>query len=107
MMMGDIGELLLFPVVLLSLAFWVWMIIDCVKREGEGSTGIAWLLVILFTGPIGAPLYFLFASYHAARTRDIELPHQFISPGIKMRGFGELLFKCPKANDCALALDTI
>lgn len=39
-------------------AFWIWMIVDCVtKEEGSGSK-VAWLLVIILLGLIGAPLYF-------------------------------------------------
>jgi len=40
-------------------AFWIWMIVDCANNEKEGSTKIAWLLVILLAGIVGAPLYFL------------------------------------------------
>ena len=45
--------------VLLALAFWVWMIVDCAKHEADSTTKIVWLLIILFAGVIGAPLYFL------------------------------------------------
>ena len=41
------------------LAFYIWMIVDCAKNEDEGNTKIVWILVILLTGCIGAPLYFI------------------------------------------------
>jgi len=48
------------PLMLFSMglfAFWIWMIVDCATKEDEGSK-IAWLLVIILIGAIGAPLYF-------------------------------------------------
>jgi hypothetical protein len=57
-MLAEIGGLLLLPVALLAFAFWIWMIVDCAKHETEGSTKITWLLIILFVGVVGAPLYF-------------------------------------------------
>ena len=57
-MLADIGGLFFLPIGLFALAFWVWMIVDCAQYETEGSTKIAWLLVILLAGVIGAPLYF-------------------------------------------------
>jgi hypothetical protein len=54
---ADLGELLLFPISLSAIAFWVWMIVDCARHETSG-TMIAWLLAILFAGVIAAPLYF-------------------------------------------------
>jgi hypothetical protein len=56
--LADAGGLLLLPVGLLVLAFWIWMIVDCAKYETEGTTKIIWLLIILLAGIIGAPLYF-------------------------------------------------
>ena len=44
---------------LAAMAFWVWMLVDCANRETEGSTKLAWLLIVLFLGVIGAPLYFV------------------------------------------------
>ena len=40
-------------------AFWLWMLIDAIQRDfGEGSMKIVWILVIVFTGAIGAAVYF-------------------------------------------------
>ena len=44
--------------IIAALAFWAWMLVDCANHETEGSTKVAWLLIILLAGVIGAPLYF-------------------------------------------------
>ncbi|HLP26090.1 MAG TPA: PLD nuclease N-terminal domain-containing protein [Acidobacteriota bacterium] len=51
-------ELLIIVAALAALAFWVWMILDCITQETDPTNKIAWLLVILIVGVIGAPLYF-------------------------------------------------
>lgn len=45
----------------MGLAFWVWMLVDCLKNEpSEGNGKIAWALVIIVTGCVGAVIYFFF-----------------------------------------------
>lgn len=46
------------------LALWVWMLVDCIKREedefpsmGE-NTKLIWILIVALTGWIGAIIYF-------------------------------------------------
>ena len=40
--------------------FWIWALVDCAIREpNEGTNKIVWILVILFTHFLGAPLYVL------------------------------------------------
>jgi prolipoprotein diacylglyceryltransferase len=51
-------ELLFILMMLVAFAFWIWMIVDCATKEEEGSK-IAWILVIVLVGFIGAPLYFI------------------------------------------------
>lgn len=46
----------LIPVFLLFSAFWIWMIIDCAQRSFDDK--IAWILIIVFLGILGAALYF-------------------------------------------------
>ena len=47
------------PVVLLLLAFWVWMLVDCATKEpSAGNDKIIWILVIIFTHWIGALIYY-------------------------------------------------
>jgi len=37
-------------------AFWVWMLVDCVKNDFKDRT--MWLIIIVLTGILGAGLYF-------------------------------------------------
>jgi len=43
---------------LMLFAFWLWMLITVVTTEPEGSDKIVWTLLVVFTGPIGAAIYF-------------------------------------------------
>lgn len=44
---------------ILLLVFWVWMIVDCVKRNfKKDNEKIVWILVILFAKIFGALIYF-------------------------------------------------
>jgi hypothetical protein len=44
---------------ILSQAFWVWMIIDCCTGEHlDDNSKIVWILVIIFANWIGAIIYF-------------------------------------------------
>lgn len=44
--------------------FWLWMLIDCLKRPddkfaiGGNNAKLIWVLVIIFTGFIGALIYY-------------------------------------------------
>ena len=43
-----------------TLAFWLWMLIDCLKYEpSEGNDKIIWVLVIVFLHGLGALVYFV------------------------------------------------
>ena len=43
----------------LGTAFWIWMIVDCAKKEkDEENTKLVWILVILFAHIIGAAIYY-------------------------------------------------
>ena len=45
---------------LMSLVFYVFIIVDCAKYESEeGNTKIVWILVILLTPPLGGIIYYL------------------------------------------------
>src|SRR5258705_3080400 len=46
--------------------FWLWMLIDCIKNETDGTQRIIWALVIFFLPCIGSLIY-LFARKRAAR----------------------------------------
>ena len=52
--------LFVFPLLLAFFAFWVWMLVDCIKSKAlSDGEKIAWTLVIVFTHALGALIYFL------------------------------------------------
>jgi phospholipase D-like protein len=53
--------LLIGAFVLALLAFWVWMLVDCIQRNfppNEQNAKIVWILVIVLAGWLGALIYF-------------------------------------------------
>jgi hypothetical protein len=44
------------PIVILLCAFWLWMLIDAIKREFENK--VLWIILIILLGFLGAILYF-------------------------------------------------
>lgn len=64
MAIGIIELLLILPFVILGFVFWLWMLIDCLKRPddkfaiGGNNAKLIWILVILFAGFIGALIYY-------------------------------------------------
>lgn len=65
-MIGTMGLrlILILPFVILGFVFWLWMLIDCLKRPdnkfaiGGNYAKLIWILVIIFAGFIGALIYF-------------------------------------------------
>lgn len=52
--------LLILPIGVLCMAFWVWMLVDCALNEpSEGNDKLVWIIIILFANFIGALIYFL------------------------------------------------
>jgi uncharacterized membrane protein YphA (DoxX/SURF4 family) len=43
---------------ILSVIFWVWMLIDCLQRR-RFEDKLVWVLVLLFLNVLGAILYYL------------------------------------------------
>ncbi len=44
---------------LVAMAFWIWMLVDCVTKEpSDGNDKTTWTLVIALTGAIGALIYY-------------------------------------------------
>ena len=73
MIAGIIGgwEILLlliaFPLFIAFFAFWVWMLIDCIRSKAlSDGEKIAWTLVIVFTHALGALIYLLAGRKRAA-----------------------------------------
>jgi prolipoprotein diacylglyceryltransferase len=64
MAIGLIELLLILPFVVLGFVFWLWMLVDCLKRPDDkfaiGGTyaKLIWVLVIVFVGFIGALIYY-------------------------------------------------
>ncbi len=68
MAIGGIGVAVMgFTFILVALVFlvlWLWMLIDCLKRQddkfavGGNNAKLIWVLVIIFTGLIGALIYY-------------------------------------------------
>jgi hypothetical protein len=51
--------LFLLPLGLLSLAFWVWMLVDAAQNRGlEQGEKVAWILVVALLHFLGAAIYF-------------------------------------------------
>ena len=44
---------------LLGIAFWVWVLFDCIGHEpSEGNDKIIWILIIILLGLLGALMYY-------------------------------------------------
>ena len=57
--------ILVLPIALLCFAFWIWMLVDCVKNEGlRDGEKVAWVLVIALTHFLGALIYFFAGRKH-------------------------------------------
>ncbi len=56
----------MFPLILITLAVsvlvfvgWLWMIIDCAKREKfKSGDRVVWILLLVLLGPLGMILYY-------------------------------------------------
>jgi prolipoprotein diacylglyceryltransferase len=45
---------------LLSFIFWIWILIDCTKKETDiGNTRLIWVIIIVLTYIVGAFLYYI------------------------------------------------
>jgi hypothetical protein len=54
------------------LAFWTWMLVDCATKETETGSKVAWLLIIILVGCIGAPLYFFVRKLPRKRVPPVQ-----------------------------------
>lgn len=53
---------LVVPLGLACMAFWIWMLVDCVRNQGLDQTErVVWAVVIAITHFIGAAIYFFAA----------------------------------------------
>jgi uncharacterized membrane protein YczE len=54
-----VQEILILMVIGLLFAFWLWMLVDCLKNQAlQGTEKIVWVLVIIFLHALGALVYF-------------------------------------------------
>lgn len=50
---------LVIAIVVLGLAFWIWMIVDCARRDFKNENDkIVWILVIVLLQLLGAIIYY-------------------------------------------------
>lgn len=57
---------LMFVIMFFGLAFWLWMLIDVMKRKSDDK--LSWVFVIVFLNILGAVLYY-FMVYRAFRRK--------------------------------------
>ena len=66
--LGLLFMLIIFALVVLVFVFWISMLINCIKRKFKQDTDkIVWVLVIIFTGIIGALIYYFIVKVHDKR----------------------------------------
>lgn len=53
-----LAVILVIALAIASLVFWVLMIVDCATRKLPDGERIAWILVLIFTGILGATIYY-------------------------------------------------
>ncbi|HEV7672876.1 MAG TPA: PLD nuclease N-terminal domain-containing protein [Thermoanaerobaculia bacterium] len=67
-----LGLSLALPIILAPVAFWIWLLVDCLQNEPQGSTQkLAWALVILFGQIPGAVIYYFFGRAPRVRARAL------------------------------------
>ena len=67
--------LLIVIVAVLLFAFWIWMIIDCAKRNFKKDIDkVVWILVIVLLSVLGASIY-----YFAVKTGEKKSPQKDIN----------------------------
>jgi cytochrome c biogenesis factor len=62
-MLGIFLQLIIGAISILAFVFWILMLVDCVKRKFKDSEKIVWILVLIFTGIIGALIYYFVVKY--------------------------------------------
>jgi len=58
------------PIFLLLFVFWLWMLIDCAKREFDDK--LLWIILLIFLGLIGAILYFFIVKRKNITRKPLE-----------------------------------
>lgn len=47
-----------FLLILIAIAFWIWMLVDAALRDFTGNGKVLWVLVVALTGGIGSIVYY-------------------------------------------------
>jgi hypothetical protein len=69
MLFGGICTLLGAVIWLAGMAFWIWMIVDCVTNEpGVGNDKLIWVLIIVFLPLLGSLIYYFVRRPERIRT---------------------------------------
>ncbi len=63
--------ILIIGIAIFAFVFWILMLVDCIQRKyKQENDKIIWVLVIIFTGIIGALIY-----YFIVKKKDKEIKH--------------------------------
>ena len=70
---GGLCGLVVLAIAIVSVVAFVWALIDIIKREDlDGTMKLVWILVVLFTGVLGAIIYYFVGRKPAAPTRTAD-----------------------------------
>ncbi len=64
--------LFIFPFILFTLIFWIWMLVDCIKSDIKDTDKLIWFLIILFFNFIGALIYLILVKLNK-RYKSLEI----------------------------------
>jgi prolipoprotein diacylglyceryltransferase len=81
----EFGGLLLPLCGLLAFLFWIWMLVDCIKYETSDSTKITWVLELVFTGIVGAPIYYFVRRRQRRRVAQFDSASPIYQPWDKSK----------------------
>ncbi|MEM7821815.1 MAG: PLDc N-terminal domain-containing protein [Candidatus Aenigmatarchaeota archaeon] len=76
--------------------FWIWMLVDCIKRNFENKT--QWIIILVFTSIIGAILYYFFVKRKnlqmqaSLQLQQIRLPKWIFIPFLIVAAFIIVVF---------------
>ncbi len=57
--------LIFITIAILLTVFWIWMLIDAVKRDMDDGEKVAWIIILVFLQILGAIIY-----YFVVRVKD-------------------------------------
>lgn len=58
------------PIFIMLFVFWVWMLVDAVKRNFDDKT--VWIIILIFTNILGAVLYFFIVKRKNITSKPLE-----------------------------------